>query len=72
MCRWIRSSELKREYMVTEDDFTDIIYKIKNKKNKPESVIPPQTELKKVLVLDLDETLIHTTFTRPEKFDYEI
>lgn len=34
-------------------------------------MLPPQKEPKKVLVLDLDETLIHTTLNRPYKFDFE-
>lgn len=35
-------------------------------------MLPPQKEQKKVLVLDLDETLVHTTFSKPIKYDYEL
>ncbi len=34
------------------------------------ALLPPPKGNKKVLVLDLDETLIHTTFIKPTKYDF--
>lgn len=56
---------------VNETQFTELVEKIRSKKNQVNVVLPPQKEQKRVLVLDLDETLIHTTFVKPEKYDFE-
>lgn len=42
-----------------------MIDKIKNKKDGYQIVLPPLKEPKKTLVLDLDETLVFTTFKKP-------
>lgn len=47
------------------------IQKIKNDKNTKGPLLCPQQSPKKVLVLDLDETLVFTTYTKPHKYDYE-
>lgn len=49
-----------------------MIAQIRNKKSVYGSVLPEQKEKKRVLVLDLDETLIHTSFTKPAKFDFDL
>ena len=56
---------------VRDDNFAEVIAQIRNKKSYYAPVLPAQKEAKKVLVLDLDETLIHTSFTKPVKYDYE-
>lgn len=56
---------------MNDSDLASIIQKIKNKKTDYAPLLPPQKGNKKVLVLDLDETLIHTTFTKPIKYDFE-
>ena len=55
---------------MNDSDLTSIIQKIKSKKTDYTPLLPPQKGNKKVLVLDLDETLIHTTFTKPTKYDF--
>lgn len=44
---------------------------MKNKKYNYNPLLPSQKQPKKSLVLDLDETLIHTTFNKPAKYDFE-
>jgi|JI9StandDraft_1071089.scaffolds.fasta_scaffold1863898_1 TFIIF-interacting CTD phosphatase-like protein len=44
---------------------------MKNKKYNYNPLLPAQKQPKKSLVLDLDETLIHTTFNKPAKYDFE-
>lgn len=68
--RWVSSSSGKLELDINDSDFVEVIAKIKRKKHYT-AVLPPQREPKKVLVLDLDETLIHTTFSKPAKYDFE-
>lgn len=63
-----RSPQL--EIDTNDTDLASIIQKIRNKKEEHASLLPPQKTHKKVLVLDLDETLIHTTFTKPPKYDF--
>ena len=58
------------ELDANDPGFINLIASIKNKKKQYNSVLPAQKEKRKVLVLDLDETLIHTTFSRPEQFDF--
>lgn len=53
------------ELDVNDADFADVISQIRSKKSHYPSVLPPQRHPQKVLVLDLDETLIHTSFTKP-------
>jgi Dullard-like phosphatase family protein len=48
-----------------------VIAQIRNKKSVYASALPEQREKRRVLVLDLDETLIHTSFNRPAKYDFE-
>jgi TFIIF-interacting CTD phosphatase-like protein len=55
---------------MSDTDLSSIIQKIKSKKKDYSPLLPPQKTHKKVLVLDLDETLIHTTFTKPVEFDF--
>jgi TFIIF-interacting CTD phosphatase-like protein len=55
---------------MNDSDLNSIIQKIKNKKTDYAPLLPPQKTHKKVLILDLDETLIHTTFTKPLKYDF--
>jgi TFIIF-interacting CTD phosphatase-like protein len=45
---------------------------IKAKSHKLNKVLPVQDFHKKVLVLDLDETLIHTSYTVPPRHDLEV
>ena len=47
------------------------IQRIKNSKTNNTPVLVPQKTPKKVLVLDLDETLVFTTYSKPQKYDYE-
>lgn len=63
-----RSPQL--EIDMNDSDLSSIIQKIKSKKTDYAPLLPPQKGSKKVLVLDLDETLIHTTFTKPTKYDF--
>jgi TFIIF-interacting CTD phosphatase-like protein len=53
-----------------DENFTEIINKIKKKKISSSFVLPAQKEPKKTLILDLDETLIHSTFNKPVKYDF--
>jgi TFIIF-interacting CTD phosphatase-like protein len=53
-----------------DSDIADLIEKIKNKKCNYSPLLPAQKQAKKSLVLDLDETLIHTTFNKPPKYDF--
>jgi TFIIF-interacting CTD phosphatase-like protein len=47
-----------------------IIERLKRKKVNTETVLPPQEDQKKTLVLDLDETLIHTSFREGVYHDF--
>ena len=67
---WCRSSP-KLEMDINDSEFGAVVSRIKKKKSYFSVVLPPQKEKKKVLVLDLDETLIHSSFTKPSNFDYE-
>jgi TFIIF-interacting CTD phosphatase-like protein len=64
-------SERKRNYDINNKDFESLIDKIKAKTYKFKTVLPPQKIPKKVLVLDLDETLVSSTFNKPPRFDFE-
>lgn len=57
---------------MNDKDFESLINKIKRKSYKSRPLLPPQKINKKVLILDLDETLIYTTFKRPERYDFEV
>lgn len=57
-------------YDVNETDLTREIEKIKKRKLKASAMIPPQQQARKTLVLDLDETLVHTTFKKPKRYDF--
>ena len=56
---------------IDSKDLLGAVAQIKDNKHKMPILLPPQKEKRKVLVLDLDETLIHTTFNPPPKFDFE-
>ena len=49
-----------------------LLDRLRNKKGGYPIVLPPLKEKKKTLVLDLDETLIHTSFRKVDQFDFEI
>ena len=59
------------ELDVSDSEFSNVISEIRSKKAYYAPVLPQQKRERKVLVLDLDETLIHTSFTKPGKYDYE-
>lgn len=69
--RYICYSPKTLELNLNDADLNSLIAKIKANKKQVGSVLPAQKEHKKVLVLDLDQTLINTTFNKPHQFDYE-
>lgn len=72
LCTFFTRGNSKTKQMdVNETQFTELVEKIRSKKNQVSVVLPPQKQQKRILVLDLDETLIHTTFVKPEKYDFE-
>jgi len=67
-CNWWRflcPTPSRFELDVGDSDFTEVVAKLRSKKSYYVPVLPHQKEKRKVLVLDLDETLIHTSFTKP-------
>ena len=60
------------EIDIEEKDFTKVVDKINKNIKINKTLLPPQQYKKKVLVLDLDETLIHTTFNKPDIYDFEL
>ena len=69
--RYLCRSPTRWELDVNDSDFTTAISRLKSKKSYYASVLPAQKQKKKVLVLDMDQTLIHTSFTKPPAYDYE-
>lgn len=69
--RYLCRSPTRWELDVNDSDFTTAISRLKSKKSYYASVLPAQKQKKKVLVLDVDQTLIHTSFTKPPAYDYE-
>lgn len=69
--RYLCRSPTRWELDVNDSDFTTAISRLKSKKSYYASVLPAQKQKKKILVLDMDQTLIHTTFTKPPAYDYE-
>lgn len=63
----------KRQFDINESEMTKEVEKIKKRKSKIQPLIPPNTNHKvKTLVLDLDETLIHTSFKKTKNYDFTL
>lgn len=61
------------EFIVNESEMTKEVQRIKNYKTKYISVLPePKQKDSKTLVIDLDQTLIHTSFKKTKYYDYLI
>ena len=68
---FICPNEERFELRTSHNEVAKMISRLQKNKNHYKSVLPPQKESKKVLVLDLDETLIYTTFTKTENYDFQ-
>jgi hypothetical protein len=63
----------KLEYDINESEITKEVEKLKRKKNKVDPLLPPPLCPKtKTLVLDLDETLIHSSFKKTKNYDFTV
>jgi TFIIF-interacting CTD phosphatase-like protein len=56
---------------IDDQDLPKTIAKIISNKQHCRIVLPPQKQNRKVLVLDLDETLVFSSFNKPNKYDCE-
>ena len=56
---------------ITNTDILRAVAQINQDRFEVPIFLPPQKIIRKVLVLDLDDTLIHSTLKRPHNFDFE-